>query len=176
ALGVAQAEMEGAEPTHGEPDDVRLRDGEVVEHGDGIRHGPRLRVGGRVMWDVRRRIAPRIIGDAAVAPAEGPHLWLPAPAVAAELVGQEEWEAPPRLFIIKLYTVIGGCAWHRLSLPCVSGTAAPGPEGAGPQRGRLPPPAWCTRSLERQIAGARACPPTVRCARPRTRSGVTGSS
>jgi hypothetical protein len=92
---VAQAQVQRAEPAHGEPDDVGTIDPGGVQHGDRVGDGPRLGVGLEVARNVGRRIAAGGVGDAPVAPAEGAELRLPAAMVAGELVDEQEWRPPP---------------------------------------------------------------------------------
>jgi hypothetical protein len=113
ALRRAQPEMHGAKAPHREPDDVGLVDPEPVEHGNGIGGGQRLRIGVDARGHIRRRIAARGIGDAAMAAAEIANLRFPARVVAAEFMDEEDRRACTGLFHIELHAVAGGDHRHR---------------------------------------------------------------
>ena len=112
ALGIGEAEMDGGEAAHRQADDVGLVDLERVEHGADVVAGARLRVLRDVVRHVGGRIAARVVGDAAVAPAEMAKLRLPGAHVACKFVHEQDRRAGSDLVVIKLHAVVGGEMGH----------------------------------------------------------------
>ena len=116
ALGIGKAEMQGRKPAHRDADDVRLADRQRVEHGADVVAGAVLRIARGVFGHIGRRVAARIVGDAAVAPPEIPHLRLVAAVIVGEFVDEHDRRAGAGLLVIEADAVIGGQVWHRRSL------------------------------------------------------------
>lgn len=89
------------------------RHAEVIQHGDGVLHRPLLRVGGRGGRYIRRRIAARVIGDAAIAAAEVAHLRFPASGIASKLMNEKNRDAASGRFAEELHPIIGDRIGHR---------------------------------------------------------------
>ena len=107
AVRVAKSDVEGAEAAHREADDVGLCDPQVIEDGDGIGDGAGLRVRGLVAGHIGGRVAAGVVGDAAIAPAEGADLGLPAAIVAGELMDEEQRRPRAGLFVVELHAIVG---------------------------------------------------------------------
>src|ERR1700758_2163050 len=105
--------MHGTKASHGETNDVGLFDVQAIEHSDRIVRRNRLRIGLDTLRYVRRRIAARGVGDAAMAAAEKAQLRLPARMVAAELMDEEDRRALAGFFRMELHAVLGGDHGHR---------------------------------------------------------------
>ena len=112
AVRMREADVQGREPAHGEPDHVRLVDLQVIEDCDDVVARSGLRVFLDVVGNVRRRIAAGVVRDAAVAPREVPQLRLPAPVVAGELVHEDHRVAAAGLLVVELHTVARGRVGH----------------------------------------------------------------
>jgi hypothetical protein len=91
---------------------MRLVDLEMIEHGDAIAHHMLVGVGIAVGRRVRRRIATRGIGDAAIALAEFAHLLLPAAVIAGEFMHEQNRRALTDLFVIETDFVGCDCVRH----------------------------------------------------------------
>src|SRR6185295_8147933 len=97
ARTVGHAEMKGGEGTHRQPDHVCTLDAEPVQHGKDVVPRPRLRIALRVLGHLRGRVAPGVVGDAAVTAREVAELRLPAAMVARELVHEDDGRPGPGL-------------------------------------------------------------------------------
>src|SRR6185295_1886812 len=93
-------------------DHVSLVDPERIEHGTDIVARARLRISLEVLRHVGRRIAARVVGDAAVASREVTQLGLPAAVVAAELMNEHDRRAGAGLLVVKLDAVVGSELGH----------------------------------------------------------------
>src|SRR5688572_11462085 len=82
AMSIGEAEMQRGEGTHGEADDMGAREAERIQHAADVVAGAGLRVALPVLRHIRGRIAARVVGDAAVAAREMPHLRLPAALIS----------------------------------------------------------------------------------------------
>ncbi len=142
---VAEAEVQGGEPAHGQADDMGALDAEVVEHRGDVVRGATLRVLRRVLRHGGGRVAAGVEGNRPAALAEVPQLRLPASQVAGKLVHEDDRGAGAGFLIIKRHMVVRGgvrhgCAVRRLG----GGTAArwgaqPCPPSPAPSRSRCPP-------------------------------------
>jgi len=119
-LRVPERQVQRGEAAHRQADHVRLADLEAVEHSDRVGDRPLLGVRLRVGGHVRRGVAAGRVGDAAIGRREEPHLRLPAPVVAGELVDEQERLALAGLLGVQLHAVVGHDRWHRVS-PCLAG-------------------------------------------------------
>ena len=108
--------MQRREPAHRNADDMGLIDRERVEHGADIVARPVLRIAVGVIRHIGGRIAAGIVRDAAVTPAEIPHLPLVAAIVVGEFVDEHDRGAGAGLLVIEADPVIGRQVWHRDSL------------------------------------------------------------
>src|SRR5580765_2340031 len=70
------------------------------------------RIALEILRHVGRRVAARVVGDAAVAPREVTHLGLPTAVVAAELVNEHDRHASAGLLVVKLDAVVRGELGH----------------------------------------------------------------
>jgi hypothetical protein len=77
ALRVGEAEVERREAAHGQPDNVGAVDLERIEHGTNVVARAVLRITLPIRRHVRRRIAPRVVGDAAITARKIAELRLP---------------------------------------------------------------------------------------------------
>ena len=93
-------------------DALRQRIGQRIEHPPDVVAGARLRVFLASVGHVGRRIAARVEGDAAIAPAEMTHLRFPGPGVAGEFMHEHDRNARPDLLVIKLHAIVGGKMRH----------------------------------------------------------------
>ena len=109
---MAQPDVQGAEAAHGHADHVRPFRTGGVEHRDGVGHGAQLRVGAHVLRDVGRRVAARVVDQAAVPVAEVLDLRREAAMVAGELVDEQERLAAAGLLPVQAHPVVGGCEGH----------------------------------------------------------------
>jgi hypothetical protein len=91
---------------------MRAPNAEMIEYRGRIVGLLRLAIGGGIVGHVGGRIAARVIGDAAVAAGEMPHLRLPAAVIAGELVREDHRGAGPGLLVIEADRVIRGQHWH----------------------------------------------------------------
>src|SRR5439155_1154885 len=67
AMAVGNAEMQGCVRAHRQPDDMGTLDAKAVQHAADVVARARLRIALDVLWDLRRRIAAGVIGNAAIA-------------------------------------------------------------------------------------------------------------
>ena len=104
--------MGGREAAHGQADDVRLVDLQGIEHGADVVAGARLRIALDLGGHVGGRIAARIVGDGAVAPAEMAKLRLPGADVAGEFVHEYDRNPGADLLVEQLHAVVGGEMGH----------------------------------------------------------------
>src|SRR5579871_6100593 len=109
---MADAEMQRRKAAHREPDDMRFPLANMVEHGEDIVGRACLRIGGDAFRHVRRRKAPRVIRNGAIALAEMPHLRLVATQVAREFVHEDHRMARSGFLEIEADAVIRLCIWH----------------------------------------------------------------
>src|SRR5215471_6393647 len=86
---------------HGQADEVRAVDLQVIEHGDRVSHDVHVGVSRWVARHVGRSVAARRVGDAAIAPAELAQLRFPAAMVAGELVYEQNRRALTDLLVIE---------------------------------------------------------------------------
>ena len=101
-LGVAQAELQHGVAAHAQPDDVGAVDAEPVEHGEEVGDGVLPAVLVAVLGDVRRRVAPGVVGDAAVGAREPADLRLPLAVVGSELVDEHDRVPGPGLLDVEV--------------------------------------------------------------------------
>src|SRR4029077_8924195 len=87
---------------HREAADVGLGNLQVIEDSQDVVGGAILRVGGGRVGHVGGRIAPRVVGDGAVASGEEAHLQVPALVVARDLVNEDQGGALARLLVEQL--------------------------------------------------------------------------
>ena len=113
ALGVGKAEMQRGEAAHRQADDVRLVDLERVEHRADVVACALLRIALAVLGHVGWRIAARVIGDAAIALAEIPHLQFVRAPVAGEFVDEDDRDAAADFLVKQLNPVVGCQVRHR---------------------------------------------------------------
>ena len=111
--GMADGELEAGRGAHRQADQVRLGKAQRRHHRSGVVGRARLRIGRDVVRHVRRRPAPRGVGDAAVAAREVADLRFPAQVMAAELVEEQDRIALARLLVIELNPVVGFDVRHR---------------------------------------------------------------
>jgi hypothetical protein len=116
AVAVRHPEVQRGKRAHGKADYVRALDAERVEHAADVVPGAGLRVALEVLGHVGRRVAARVVRNAAVAARKVAHLRLPAAVVAAELVHEHDRRAAARLLEIELDAVVGREGWHNASL------------------------------------------------------------
>src|ERR1700722_11619160 len=115
ASGIGESEMQNREAAHRDADNMRLVDFECVEHAANVVARPLLRVALDIRGNIRRRVAARIVEDAAVALREIPHLRLEAAEVASEFMHEHNRRAGAGFLVIKSDAVVGGRLRHRLS-------------------------------------------------------------
>jgi hypothetical protein len=112
---VLHAEVQRREGAHRAADHVRLAQLQRVEHRDDVVALALLLVVLRALRHVARRIAARVVGDAAVRACEVAQLRLPAAMVAGELVHEHERRAAAGLFVVQVDAVVGADRGHALS-------------------------------------------------------------
>jgi hypothetical protein len=112
---MTKSEVERREAAHRQPDDVRLVDLQVIENGQDVVGCADLAVARGLLRHIRRRVAARAPGDAAMALAEMAHLHLPRAVVGGELVDEDDGRARAGLLVVELHAVVGGGKWHRFS-------------------------------------------------------------
>jgi hypothetical protein len=112
AVMVVHAEMHGGEAAHRQADDVRLVDLQRIHHGADVVARAVLRVLVDRVGHLGRRIAARIVGDAAIEPAEMAHLRFPRADIAGKLVHEHDRDAGADLLVIELHSVVGGQMRH----------------------------------------------------------------
>src|SRR5215472_2152164 len=112
-VGMGQTEMQRSETPHREADDMRLGDRQSVQHDPNVLAGAFLRITGPILRHVGRRVAARIVSDAAVAPREVAYLRLKAAPVVGKLVNKNDQVTRSGLLVIEADAVVGGEVWHR---------------------------------------------------------------
>jgi hypothetical protein len=100
------------EAAHGETDDVRALDPQVVEYRDRIVARMRLRIAFAIFRDVGGRKAARRVGDAAEAAREEAHLRLPASVIACEFVDEKNRRAAAGFFVVEAGAVFSDGVRH----------------------------------------------------------------
>ena len=98
--------MQRGKAAHRQADEVRGLDRQGVEHGADVVAGAVLRIALHVVGHVGGRIAARVVGNAAVTPAEMPHLQFPRTMVAGEFMHEDDRDARADLFIEKLRAIV----------------------------------------------------------------------
>jgi hypothetical protein len=112
ALRRVEADLQRGIGAHRQPDEMRLRDFEVIEHGERV--GVEMFVGvdvGRGRH-IRRRVAARGIGDAAMPAREVAHLRLPIGVVGREFVQEDDRRSLTGLFEVEADIVAGDGVGH----------------------------------------------------------------
>ena len=104
--------MKRGERAHRQPDHVRALDAERIEHAARVVARSRLGVALDLRRHVGRRIAARVVRDAAVAARKMPQLRLPASAIAGELVHEEDRGSRAGLLEKQPDAVVRGDCWH----------------------------------------------------------------
>src|SRR5579872_6642835 len=104
---MANAEMQGGEPAHREPDNMRLRRADMIEHRENVVGRACLRIGGNLLRHIRRRKAARVEGKRTIALAEMPQLRLVAAQVAREFMNEDHGTARSGFLEIEPHTVVG---------------------------------------------------------------------
>ncbi len=122
---VVEAEVQRREGAHRQADDMRALDPGAVEDRQDVGRGARLAVGRRFRGHVGGRIAARVVGEAAVAPAEEAQLRLPAAVVARELVDEHDRHAFARLLVVEADAVVGLDVRHPARCPPQSANSKP---------------------------------------------------
>ena len=90
---------------HGQPDEMRAVDLQMIEHRNRVSHDVHVAVSRRIARHVGRFVSARRVGDAAIALAELAQLRFPAAMVAGELVHEQNRHALADLFVIELHFV-----------------------------------------------------------------------
>src|SRR6185436_7460139 len=104
--------MERSERAHRTPDDVSALDSQRVEDAADIVTPALLRIALPVLRHVRRRVATRVVSDAAVAAGKVPYLRLPAAMIAREFVHEHHRGAAAGLLLEQRDVVVGLERWH----------------------------------------------------------------
>src|SRR5262249_6516855 len=112
AVAVGEAEMQRREAAHREADDMRLVDLERIEHCADVVACALLRIFFLVFWDIWRRIAARVEGDAAVMLPEMADLLLPGAAIAGKFMDEDDRNAFAGFLVIELHSIVGRQMWH----------------------------------------------------------------
>ena len=102
---VTQAEMNRRVAAHRAADDVRFSDFQMAHDRRNVVGGDRLRILRYRFRHVGRRIAARIEGDAAIAPAEVTDLRFPGMQIVGEFVHEDNRRAATGFFVIELDSV-----------------------------------------------------------------------
>src|SRR5262249_7073122 len=119
---------------HGEADEVRLADAEAGEQAE--------EVVGELVQAVRARrrarlpVAPRVVAEDAVPPAQGPHLVVPHAEVAREGVAERHHRALALDLVVDVDAV--GRELHRSSSVPGAGPQSPITRGRAPRKVRRP--------------------------------------
>src|SRR5262249_32347478 len=119
---------------------------QCVEHAADVIAGAILRIARYVVGHLGGRVAARVVGDRAIAPAEMAQLPFPGADVAGELVHEHDRDAGADLLVVELHAVVGGelgheCflrsrLWPRACARCRSVRRAADKRGARPGRRR----------------------------------------
>jgi len=109
--------MQNREGAHRHADEMRLCDFEPVQNASKILARPLLRVALKTLGNIRRRVAARIVRDAAVASRQIAHLRFVAAEVAGEFVGKHNRRAGAGFLAIEFDAIVGDDLRHRLILP-----------------------------------------------------------
>ena len=80
-------------------------DTQVVENRSNILVGEGLRVLGRILGNIGRRVAPRVVDNTAISASEKSHLRFPASRVARKFMHEHDRLAASRVFIVELYAI-----------------------------------------------------------------------
>src|SRR5262245_58048069 len=104
--------MKRGEAAHRQSNNVRAVDAEMIEYRADVVGGAALRIGGLTFRHVGGRIAPRVEPNAAVPLAEMPHLELPAPMIASELMHEDHRLSGTCLLIIQTDSIFGHSVRH----------------------------------------------------------------
>src|SRR6266436_3226443 len=75
-----------------------------------------LRITLVIRWHVRRRITPRVVGDAPIAAGKIANLRFPRTIVSGEFMHEDDRNARPAVLVVELHVVIGAQMRHRCSL------------------------------------------------------------
>ena len=110
---VAEAEVEAGEAAHRQADHMRLVDPEMIHHRQDVVGGAVLAVALGLLRYIGRRIAPRAVGDAAIALAEMAHLHFPRAVVGREFVDEHDGRPRAGLLEIERYAIVGRCIRHQ---------------------------------------------------------------
>src|SRR5580704_346312 len=118
AFRIEHTEMQRRKTAHRQTDDVSLVDLEVIEDVDGVIDRAPLRVHRDGVRNVGRRIAARIVCDAAIATAKIAHLHFPRAVVAGKLMDEEDRAAGAGIFVIESHAIVGfqECHWTSSSV------------------------------------------------------------
>src|SRR5438477_1836866 len=104
--------MQGREAAHREANNMRPVDLECIEHGADVVACAILRILLAILWNVRRRIAACVHGDAAIVAPEVANLLLPRAIVSGELMDEDDRNARASLLVIELHAIVGGQMRH----------------------------------------------------------------
>jgi hypothetical protein len=107
AFGIGKSEMQGRVAPHGDADNMGLGDPECVEHRSDVVTRAILAVPGELRREIRGRISPRVVGDAAIASREMAELRLMTAMIAGELMDEDDGRSRARLFVEEPDAVIG---------------------------------------------------------------------
>src|SRR6516162_7054500 len=115
--------MQRSKAAHREPHDMRFGLGDMIEQCEDIVGGARLRVGGDVLWYVRRRKAARVEGNRAITLSEIPNLRLKAAQIAGEFMNQDQRMARSGFLEIEAHPVVR-CGVRHIPSPGSDGLIA----------------------------------------------------
>ncbi len=104
--------MERCKPAHGVANDMRAPNAERIEHGEDIVPRTLLGIPLDISRHIGRRVASRVIGDAAIAAREMAHLRFPGAPVSGEFVHEDDRRAGAALFVVQLYAIVRYQGWH----------------------------------------------------------------
>ncbi len=106
ARRIRETKVKRRERPHRKTHNVSLVDLQRIEHGPNVVAGTLLRILGKILRYVRRRITPRVECDAAIAVAKMLHLHLVRTTVAGKFVRKDDRGARACVLVIELDPVV----------------------------------------------------------------------